>query len=196
MANNCTFALSSCAFAQSSARACALAKRLRAGMSAANDLEGSTCVLAVIVAAVVRRASLPPSSSPRALLSRGPRPFVAPRSRFAARPRNSRVCVCGPHTPFTRLSLSLSIARGRGMFARSLARAGTARSRDRGVSAATSRSRCRSAGAASLASTVSRGPKGCAASPCRARCASITHTSSERTGISAVKTVTTLPSPL
>ena len=42
MANNCDFALSSCAFSGSTARAKALAARLNAGMSAVNDLEGCT----------------------------------------------------------------------------------------------------------------------------------------------------------
>ena len=42
MANNCEFALSSCAFAQSKTRARAVGGRLRAGMAAVNDLEGST----------------------------------------------------------------------------------------------------------------------------------------------------------
>jgi len=42
LANNCDFALSSCAFAQSAPRARAVAARLEAGMSASNDLEGST----------------------------------------------------------------------------------------------------------------------------------------------------------
>lgn len=42
MANNCDFALSSCAFSGSAARALAVASRLHAGMSAVNDLEGCT----------------------------------------------------------------------------------------------------------------------------------------------------------
>ncbi len=42
MANNCDFALSSCAFSGSTARAKTLASRLTAGMSAVNDLEGCT----------------------------------------------------------------------------------------------------------------------------------------------------------
>lgn len=42
MANNCEFALSSCAFSGSAARAKAVADRLVAGMSAVNDLEGCT----------------------------------------------------------------------------------------------------------------------------------------------------------
>jgi len=42
LANNCNFALSSCAFSGSTARARALAGRLHAGMSAVNDLEGCT----------------------------------------------------------------------------------------------------------------------------------------------------------
>ena len=42
MANNCDFALSSCAFSGSTARARAVASRLHAGMSAVNDLEGCT----------------------------------------------------------------------------------------------------------------------------------------------------------
>ena len=42
MANNCDFALSSCAFSGSAARAKAVASRLNAGMSSVNDLEGST----------------------------------------------------------------------------------------------------------------------------------------------------------
>lgn len=42
MANNCEFALSSCAFAKSARRAKSVADRLRAGMSAVNDLEGCT----------------------------------------------------------------------------------------------------------------------------------------------------------
>ena len=42
MANNCDFALSSCAFSGSTARARALAGRLHSGMSAVNDLEGCT----------------------------------------------------------------------------------------------------------------------------------------------------------
>jgi len=42
MANNCDFALSSCAFSGSTARAKKLAGRLNAGMSSVNDLEGTT----------------------------------------------------------------------------------------------------------------------------------------------------------
>jgi acyl-CoA reductase-like NAD-dependent aldehyde dehydrogenase len=42
LANDCEFALSSCAFAASQPRAAALAARLRAGMSAVNDIEGTT----------------------------------------------------------------------------------------------------------------------------------------------------------
>ena len=42
MANNCDFALSSCAFSGSADRARKLADRLTAGMSAVNDLEGCT----------------------------------------------------------------------------------------------------------------------------------------------------------
>ena len=42
MANNCEFALSSCAFSGSASRARAVAARLNAGMSAVNDLEGCT----------------------------------------------------------------------------------------------------------------------------------------------------------
>ena len=42
MANNCEFALSSCAFSGNNARATKLAARLHAGMSAVNDLEGCT----------------------------------------------------------------------------------------------------------------------------------------------------------
>jgi len=42
MANNCDFALSSCAFSGSTARAKQLAGRLNAGMSSVNDLEGTT----------------------------------------------------------------------------------------------------------------------------------------------------------
>lgn len=42
MANNCDFALSSCAFSGSAARAKSVADRLNAGMSAINDLEGCT----------------------------------------------------------------------------------------------------------------------------------------------------------
>lgn len=42
MANNCEFALSSCAFSGSTDRARALASRLVAGMSSVNDLEGCT----------------------------------------------------------------------------------------------------------------------------------------------------------
>lgn len=42
MANNCDFALSSCAFSASFPRAKQLAERLEAGMSAVNDLEGCT----------------------------------------------------------------------------------------------------------------------------------------------------------
>ena len=42
MANNCDFALSSCAFSGSASRARAVASRLHAGMSAVNDLEGCT----------------------------------------------------------------------------------------------------------------------------------------------------------
>ena len=39
MANNCDFALSSCAFAKSAKRAKAVADQLNAGMSSVNDLE-------------------------------------------------------------------------------------------------------------------------------------------------------------
>ena len=42
MANNCDFALSSCAFSGSAARARKVASQLVAGMSAVNDLEGCT----------------------------------------------------------------------------------------------------------------------------------------------------------
>ena len=42
MANNCDFALSSCAFSASASRAKSIASRLTAGMSAVNDLEGCT----------------------------------------------------------------------------------------------------------------------------------------------------------
>lgn len=42
MANNCDFALSSCAFSKSFKRAQNLANQLNAGMSAVNDLEGCT----------------------------------------------------------------------------------------------------------------------------------------------------------
>ena len=42
MANNCDFALSSCAFSGSASRARAVASQLHAGMSAINDLEGCT----------------------------------------------------------------------------------------------------------------------------------------------------------
>jgi hypothetical protein len=42
MANNCEYALSSCAFSGDTARAKKLASRLHAGMSAVNDLEGCT----------------------------------------------------------------------------------------------------------------------------------------------------------
>jgi acyl-CoA reductase-like NAD-dependent aldehyde dehydrogenase len=42
MANNCEFALSSCAFSGSAARARRIADQLHAGMSAVNDLEGCT----------------------------------------------------------------------------------------------------------------------------------------------------------
>lgn len=42
LANNCEFALSSCAFSGSTARAKRIADRLVAGMSAVNDLEGCT----------------------------------------------------------------------------------------------------------------------------------------------------------
>lgn len=42
MANNCDFALSSCAFSGSAERARKVASRLHAGMSAVNDLEGCT----------------------------------------------------------------------------------------------------------------------------------------------------------
>ena len=42
MANRCDFALSSCAFSKSKPRAAAIAAGLRAGMSAVNDLEGTT----------------------------------------------------------------------------------------------------------------------------------------------------------
>lgn len=42
MANNCDFALSSCAFSGSTARAKKIASQLNAGMSAVNDLEGCT----------------------------------------------------------------------------------------------------------------------------------------------------------
>jgi len=42
MANNCHFALSSCAFSADAARAKAVASRLNAGMSCVNDLEGTT----------------------------------------------------------------------------------------------------------------------------------------------------------
>ena len=41
-ANACAFGLSSCAFASSTARAKAVASRLKAGMSSVNDLEGTT----------------------------------------------------------------------------------------------------------------------------------------------------------
>jgi hypothetical protein len=42
MANNCDFALSSCAFSASASRARKIASQLDAGMSAVNDLEGCT----------------------------------------------------------------------------------------------------------------------------------------------------------
>ena len=42
MANNCDFALSSCAFSRNEARAKSVASRLTAGMSSVNDLEGTT----------------------------------------------------------------------------------------------------------------------------------------------------------
>ncbi len=42
MANNCDFALSSCAFSASTERARNIASQLVAGMSAVNDLEGCT----------------------------------------------------------------------------------------------------------------------------------------------------------
>ena len=42
LANGCGFGLSSCAFANDANRARNLASRLRAGMSAVNDLEGTT----------------------------------------------------------------------------------------------------------------------------------------------------------
>ena len=42
MANNCDFALSSCAFSADAARAKRVASRLNAGMSCVNDLEGTT----------------------------------------------------------------------------------------------------------------------------------------------------------
>lgn len=42
MANNCDFALSSCAFSGNAERAKKIASQLVAGMSAVNDLEGST----------------------------------------------------------------------------------------------------------------------------------------------------------
>lgn len=42
MANNCDFALSSCAFSASAERAKKIASQLTAGMSAVNDLEGCT----------------------------------------------------------------------------------------------------------------------------------------------------------
>ena len=42
MANNCSFGLSSCAFSASQSRAAAIASQLRAGMTAVNDLEGTT----------------------------------------------------------------------------------------------------------------------------------------------------------
>mmetsp|Transcript_44242 Transcript_44242/g.120536 ORF Transcript_44242/g.120536 Transcript_44242/m.120536 type:complete len:245 (-) Transcript_44242:580-1314(-) len=42
MANNCDFALSSCAFSGNFSRAKKLANRLNAGMSSVNDLEGTT----------------------------------------------------------------------------------------------------------------------------------------------------------
>ncbi len=42
MANNCEFALSSCAFSGNAARAKKIASQLVAGMSAVNDLEGCT----------------------------------------------------------------------------------------------------------------------------------------------------------
>lgn len=42
VANSCDFALSSCAFSGSAARASRVAAQLRAGMSAVNDLEGTT----------------------------------------------------------------------------------------------------------------------------------------------------------
>ncbi len=42
MANNCDFALSSCAFSADAARAKRVASQLVAGMSAVNDLEGCT----------------------------------------------------------------------------------------------------------------------------------------------------------
>lgn len=42
MANNCDFALSSCVFSGSQARAARVGARLNAGMAAVNDLEGCT----------------------------------------------------------------------------------------------------------------------------------------------------------
>jgi acyl-CoA reductase-like NAD-dependent aldehyde dehydrogenase len=42
MANNCSFALSSCAFSGNFSRAKKVAAQLVAGMSAINDLEGCT----------------------------------------------------------------------------------------------------------------------------------------------------------
>lgn len=42
MANNCEFALSSCAFSGDASRARKVASQLNAGMSAVNDLEGCT----------------------------------------------------------------------------------------------------------------------------------------------------------
>ena len=42
MANNCDFALSSCVFSGDTARGTKLAKKIHAGMSAVNDLEGCT----------------------------------------------------------------------------------------------------------------------------------------------------------
>jgi hypothetical protein len=42
LANNCEFALSSCAFSGSAARAKKIASQLVAGMSSVNDLEGTT----------------------------------------------------------------------------------------------------------------------------------------------------------
>jgi len=48
MANNCDFALSSCAFSGDYNRARRLAAGLTAGMSAVNDLEGNHSIFALI----------------------------------------------------------------------------------------------------------------------------------------------------
>ena len=70
MANNCDFALSSCAFSKSFARAKGVADRLDAGMSAVNDLEGVT---------YMSPSRCPSAAASRAAstASRGPRVFAA-----------------------------------------------------------------------------------------------------------------------